>query len=301
MKKHILRIALLAAVLCLLAVAVFAAEGDFNAGLDIAVEGNTIRVTVQHSNVFQTNTPKLTIPTGMDWPWAKVTFRNTNTVLDDVTWDAASKSVTFPVEKGGTYVIEAAEKPEEEAPVDPVVPSVKPAEKQEEVLQEAPVFADVHDAGHWAADSIDFVTTRGLFNGVTEDTFQPDNTMTRAMLMTVLARLDGVSTEGGANWYDKGMQWAMSNGISDGTNPGGSITREQLVTMLWRYAGEPDAAADLSAYPDADEVSGYAAEAMAWAVKTGLINGIDGKLSPLTGATRAQVAAVLMRYWELVR
>ena len=108
-------------------------------------------------------------------------------------------------------------------------------------------------------------------------------------------------TEGGTNWYDKGMSWAKANGVSDGSNPGGSITREQLVTMLWRYAGEPKATAKLSAYPDAAKVSDYAADALSWAVETGLIRGLDGNLAPQGTATRAQVATVLMRYWELIR
>ncbi len=116
--------------------------------------------------------------------------------------------------------------------------------------------------------------------------------------MTVLARFDGQNTTGGSVWYEKGMEWAKENGVSDGTDPDGSITREQLATMLWRYAGSPAAEAGfLSRFADAASVSGYAADAMRWAVSTGLIGGMgDGTLAPRGNATRAQVATILMRF-----
>ena len=93
--------------------------------------------------------------------------------------------------------------------------------------------------GHWAEDAIDFATAHELFSGTGEYTFTPDSPMTRAMLMTVLARFDGQDTTGGAVWYEKAMEWAREHGVSDGSDPEGSITREQLATMLWRYAGSP--------------------------------------------------------------
>lgn len=152
--------------------------------------------------------------------------------------------------------------------------------------------------GHWAQDAIDFATAHELFGGTdtTKALFSPDTPMTRAMLMTVLARFDGVDTTGGSVWYEKGMEWAKANGVSDGTNPNASITREQLATMLWRYAGSPAADGSLEGFTDADKVSGYAQDAMRWAVGADIINGMDGALAPGGSATRAQVATMLMRY-----
>ena len=123
--------------------------------------------------------------------------------------------------------------------------------------------------------------------------------MTRAMLMTVLARFDGQNTAGGAVWYEKAMAWAKENGISDGSDPDGSITREQLATMLWRYAGSPAGNGSLSSFGDSANVSGYAVESLRWAVGEGLISGDDaGLLAPQGSATRAQVATILMRFVE---
>lgn len=156
-------------------------------------------------------------------------------------------------------------------------------------------------SGHWAEDAIDFVTAHEMFQGTSTSaaTFSPENTMTRAMLMTVLTRFDGYDTEGGAVWYEKGMEWAVSKGVSDGSNPNGSITREQFAVMLYRYAGSPAVSSSIDHFTDADKVSGYAADAMRWAVSTGIIGGMgDGTLAPQGSATRAQVATMLMRYVE---
>lgn len=154
--------------------------------------------------------------------------------------------------------------------------------------------------GHWAEDAIDFATAHELFSGTSGTTFTPDSPMTRAMLMTVLARFDGQDTTGGAVWYEKAMAWARENGISDGSNPDGSITREQLATMLWRYAGSPAGnGSAIGRFTDSGKVSSYAVEAMNWAVGTGLFGGMgDGTLAPQGSATRAQVATILMRFVE---
>ena len=158
-------------------------------------------------------------------------------------------------------------------------------------------FEDVHPVEHWAEGTIDFVASREIFSGTGENTFSPDVAMTRAMLMTVLARYDGEDTTTGDIWYEKGMDWAKANGVSDGTNPDANITREQLATMLYRYAGSPEHDGAIDRFPDADAVSSYAAEAMRWAVANGLIDGMDdGTLNPQGDATRAQVAAVLARF-----
>ena len=129
--------------------------------------------------------------------------------------------------------------------------------------------------------------------------FAPNAAMTRGMMVTLLARLEGVDTSASEPWYQIGRQWAMENGISAGTNREQTLTREQLATMLWRYAGSPGASADLNGYTDAGSISSWASEAMTWAVETGLVNGVGGSsLAPQGTATRAQVAAILMRFIE---
>lgn len=158
-------------------------------------------------------------------------------------------------------------------------------------------FTDTNN--HWAEDAIDFATAHEMFSGTSDTTFTPDSPMTRAMLMTVLARFDGEDTAGGSVWYEKGMAWAVANGVSDGSNPNGSITREQFATMLWRYAGSPAVSGSLTSFSDHAKVSGYATDAMRWAVSTGIIGGMgDGTLAPQGNATRAQVATMLMRFVE---
>ena len=117
--------------------------------------------------------------------------------------------------------------------------------------------------------------------------------------MTVLARYAGEDTTGGATWYEKSMEWAKANGVSDGTNPNANITREQLVTMMYRYAGSPKADGKLDSFSDSASVSTYAADAMQWAVANGIVNGSNGKLNPQNNATRAEVAAILMRFCEM--
>ncbi|MFR5640119.1 MAG: S-layer homology domain-containing protein [Butyricicoccus sp.] len=159
------------------------------------------------------------------------------------------------------------------------------------------VFADAK--GHWAQDAIENTVAEGLFSGVTDTSFAPNTSATRGMLMTVLARYAGTDTTGGATWYEKGMEWAKTNGVSDGTNPNADITREQLVTMLYRYAGSPKADGKLDSFSDFASVSSYAENAMQWAVANGIVNGSNGKLNPQNNATRAEVAAILMRFCEM--
>jgi hypothetical protein len=156
-------------------------------------------------------------------------------------------------------------------------------------------FEDV-PSGYWGADGIAFATAHDLFNGTSATTFTPGGDMTRQMLMTVLARLDGVDTSTGSTWYEAGMAWAVENNISDGTNGEASVTREQLVTMLWRYAGSPAVTGSLAGFADADSVSAYAKDAMTWAVASGIVSGSNGNLDPQGNASRAQVAAMINRY-----
>ena len=163
---------------------------------------------------------------------------------------------------------------------------------------ESKSFSDVK-TGDWYADAVKYVSDKGLMSGTGSDKFAPSATTTRAMLMTVLARYAGEDTIGGATWYEKGMEWAKANGVSDGTNPNADITREQLVTMLYRYAGSPAADGKLDSFSDAASVSNYAVNAMQWAVANGIVNGSNGKLNSQNNATRAEVAAILMRFCEM--
>lgn len=163
-------------------------------------------------------------------------------------------------------------------------------------------FTDV-PAGSWYADAVKYVSEKGLMNGTSKNGFSPNATTTRGMIVTILARVEGVNTNG-TPWYAAGQKWAMSNGISDGTNMVGEVTREQLAAILYRYAKQKgydvSKSAALTAFSDADKVSGYASEAMQWAVAEGLLQGSNGKLDPQGSATRAQVATILMRFMEKI-
>ena len=161
-------------------------------------------------------------------------------------------------------------------------------------------FTDVAD-GDWFHDYVEYVYENGLMDGTSDTTFNPNANMTRAMVWAILARIDG-ETVTGANWVETAREWAMASGVSDGENANGYVTREQLATMLWRYAGEPASDYSLSAFTDAANVSDYAATAMAWAVEHGIISGVtDTTIEPQGTATRAQCAAMLMRFVENVK
>ena len=160
-------------------------------------------------------------------------------------------------------------------------------------------FKDVPQ-NSWFASAVQYVTSNSLMNGTSTTAFSPNAAMSRGMLMTVLARYAGESTEGGTIWYEKGMNWAKNKGISDGSAPNRNITREQLAAMLYRYAGEPDGAADLSAYADAGSVSAYTEKAVQWCVKNGILTGkTSSTLAPKATATRAECAAMLQRFAAL--
>ena len=165
-------------------------------------------------------------------------------------------------------------------------------------------FNDV-SANDWFASAVDYVTGKGMMNGTAANTFSPKANTTRGMLMTVLARHAGEDTTGGSVWYEKGMNWAKANGVSDGTNPQVNITREQLAAMLYRYAQnkkyDVSGAKSLDGYTDAQSVSSYALPALQWANAAGVVTCKSGsKLDPKGYATRAEVAAMLMRFCENV-
>lgn len=205
-----------------------------------------------------------------------------------------------------TVTVNTAALPE---PITPGVDNKKPASKPEVKLP----FTDV-STSDWFYDDVAFVYKNGLFSGTDSRSFSPNASMTRAMLVTVLYRLEGDPTVTGRSsftdvrsgaYYEKSVIWAAANGIVTGTDstsfsPDAKVTREQLAAILYRYAQyrklDTDASAKLNSFTDADSVSAYASEALGWAVSEGLINGASGKLMPKGDATRAQVAAILHRF-----
>ena len=183
----------------------------------------------------------------------------------------------------------------------PDTPYVPEPEQPEE--PETPVFPfyDVPTSA-WYYTAVKYVYDNKLMDGVDTYEFAPNATLTRAMVWTIIARMSGVDTTGGNSWYAKAQEWVITNGISDGENPTAAITREEFVTMLWRLAGEPIYTGDLSRVPDAGSISTWAQNAMLWSYATGLTEGDEnGALTPLATATRAQAAAMIMRFCESVK
>ena len=205
--------------------------------------------------------------------------------------------------------IEAAKTPEE---VDEILAAAREALKTAGCPSTN--FTDVEENG-WYHTGVDFMVKNGFMNGVADDAFDVDGNLTRAQLVTILYRIAGEPESTATNpfadvadgqWYTNAVIWAAENGIVKGVNtttfaPNDQITREQIATILFRYAKAEKVEGKLAGFPDAEKVSDYAADAMAWAVEQGLINGIsesDGKtyLAPQETATRAQIAVILMRY-----
>ena len=240
-----------------------ASNGKVSLDKSTAKKGDTVTVTVTPDAGYQLD--KLTVT------------------------DAKGKTVDVTKKSDGKYTFTM---PEGKVTVNPTFSKI------EDVKPSKNGFDDVASSD-WFADAVKYVTDKGLMSGTGSDKFAPSATTTRAMLMTVLARYAGEDTTGGATWYEKGMEWAKAKGVSDGTNPNADITREQLVTMLYRYAGSPKANGSLDSFSDAASVSSYAENAMQWAVANGIVNGSNGKLNPQDNATRAEVAAILMRFCEM--
>ena len=147
---------------------------------------------------------------------------------------------------------------------------------------------------HWAEDEIDFVSARGLVNGMSATIYAPNNSTTRAQLWTILARQADADLTGGNTWYEKAQNWAKDKGVSDGANPNAAINRAQMVTMLWRAVGQPTAGGTVN-FTDVPTDS-YYAQAVAWAVENGITTGVgNGHFDPTGTCTRAQIAAFLAR------
>ena len=147
---------------------------------------------------------------------------------------------------------------------------------------------------HWAEDEIDFVSARGLVNGMSATIYAPNASTTRAQLWTILARQNDANLNGGNTWYEKAQNWAKDKGVSDGANPNAAINRAQMVTMLWRAVGQPTAGGTAN-FTDVPTDS-YYAQAVAWAVENGITTGVgNGHFDPTGTCTRAQIAAFLAR------
>ena len=240
-----------------------ASNGKVSLDKSTAKKGDTVTVTVTPDAGYQLD--KLTVT------------------------DAKSKTVDVTKKSNGKYTFTMPDSKVTITPTFSKIEDVKPSKNG---------FDDVASSD-WFADAVKYVADKGLMNGTDDNQFSPNASTTRGMLMTVLARYAGEDTTGGATWYEKSMEWAKAKGVSDGTNPNANITREQLVTMLYRYAGSPKADGKLDSFSDAASVSTYAADAMQWAVANGIVNGSNGKLNPQNNATRAEVAAILMRFCEM--
>ena len=205
--------------------------------------------------------------------------------------------------------------PDEEQPGDQPGNSDNPG--NDDPAEEKPdgTFEDV-SASDWFYEAVEYAASNGLMNGMSETAFDPAENLSRAMMVTILYRLDGSPEAAGGgfddvergSWYENAVIWADANGIVNGYGngifgPDDDITREQMAAVLYRYAAYEGysltASGDLSAFRDASAISGYAESAMGWAVGSSLISGKgDGILDPAGTATRAEVAQILMNFCE---
>lgn len=272
-------------------------SAQFDPEVTVEENGSTMTVTLSskgaNDEILASKRPTLTV--ACDYARAVVTDPNGVRIESTL----SGGKISFTVTMGGSYTITS---------LGTSVPSSKPADNgktddpQSDDESYVNRYSDVQE-GDWYSGAVQFVTEEKLMSG-TGKGFEPNAATTRAMLWTILARMDGADTNSTDAWYAAAQDWAVKHGVSDGTSPDGKITREQLATMLYRYAKErgmvkADAQADLSAFADGANVSPYAAEAMRWAVAAGIVNGMDGSLVPQGEATRAQMATMLMRYAKL--
>lgn len=234
--------------------------GSVSANPGKAAEGETVKLTVQAQEGYK---------------------------LESITVTGPAGAVELTDEGQGVYSFAM--------PAGNVTVSASFVESSSEPVWDNP-YGDVSEDA-WYFDYVEYVVQAGLMKGIGEGVFSPKAQGSRGMFATILARLAGVDTEGGATWYEKGMAWAVEHKVSDGTHPEGEITREQAVTMLYRYAGSPAVDGDhLAGFADANAVAGWARDAMNWAVSVGLIQGGDAGLAPQGGATRVELAAMFARF-----
>lgn len=285
-----------------LATAALADDGNsrvrqFDPTITVTKNGGTTIVTLvateDNNAIFAERQPTVTV----ECSYARAVVTDPNGVRIEST--LTDGKISFTVTMGGEYTITR---------IGTSAPSSKPAEdgKTDEPQPDDGNYVNPYpdvQAGDWYSGAVQFVTEEKLMTG-TGKGFEPNAATTRAMLWTILARMDGADTSSAGAWYAAAQDWAVKHGVSDGTSSDGKITREQLATMLYRYAQsrglvKADVQGDLSAFTGSASVSPYAVEAMRWAVGAGIVNGMDGKLNPQGEATRAQMATMLMRYAKL--
>lgn len=183
-------------------------------------------------------------------------------------------------------------------PVDPIDPDY-PLISILPVLAKDLLFIDVTSAD-WFYSDVKYAYENGLMTGTSGTAFSPGAPVTRGMVMTILARREGIRTDRYTPWYAAGCEWAKANGISDGSNPEAPVIREQLAAMLYRYAalkGRDLTAGENLNFTDASDVSAYALPALQWATGEKILTGSNGALNPQATATRAHLAAILHRYF----
>ena len=283
--------------------AVQAAEGTEGSVSNPKANGEKVQVTL-HSGFNRADTFVYAEPgTSFKLPSLSNEGYYVNTGWwDGSTFYAVGESYTVPSGVGDSVTLKAAWS--YNGPVTVVTPS-EPAVNpfNENAGKNSVKFSDVADNA-WYASAVNYAVDKGLMNGTGEGKFSPEADTTRGMIVTILARLDGKNTSG-TPWYQAGQRWAMEYEISDGTNMTGAITREQLVTMLFRYAVKNGLEAvtlseNLTQFTDASDISAWAIYAMQWAVGQGLIQGSNGQLRPQANASRAEVATILMRFCKVL-
>lgn len=180
------------------------------------------------------------------------------------------------------------------------------------IVDNSKEFYDIQN--HWAADSIAFVSSRMLFQGTSQEEFSPEKPMTRAMIVSVLHRFEGEPESNNLNlfkdvsndkYYSTAVAWAAENNIVVGMenefNPDENVTREQLVSILYRYKGSPEINGNIDSFSDKSDVSSWANDAMIWAVESGIISGTDkNTLNPVSSATRAEVSSIFERFIKIL-
>ena len=270
----------------------FSSAGTFVGNVVVDPE-TTCVVTVEYNGIFTVdkNSPYPLPAAPSKSGYAFLGWTDGTTTYDALATVTITKNTTFTavwVRHPDTPYVPEPEEPEE--PETPTFP-----------------FYDVSSSA-WYYSAVKYVYENKLMDGVDTYVFAPNDTLTRAMVWTIIARMSGVDTTGGNTWYAKAQEWVVVNGISDGENPTAAITREQLVTMLYRYAqikgydvsvGENT---NILSYVDATSISEYAVAAFQWACGSGLTEGDEnGALTPLATATRAQAAAMIMRFCQSVK
>ncbi|MDR1136060.1 MAG: DUF4430 domain-containing protein [Clostridiales Family XIII bacterium] len=231
-------------------------------GAEISELGGSVAVSLPYTKNTDDDAELLTV--------YKLGANGDYTEIKDAKYDAATGKMVFTTSETGEYFVSEWISP----------------------------FEDIK-RGDWYYKAIRYVYAKGLMNGTGDSAYAPQTALTRAMLITILAREAGIDTNGGETWYSKAVEWGITNRITDGTNPNGEITREQFAAMLYRYSGSPKTEGGTSDYTDAEKISSWAEEAMTWAVNGGLLTGrTKTTLAPEGTATRAEAATLLQRYLE---